>query len=231
MSHLGYLNGRSRGRIVGLGAWGRLRTALHPPTLSSLTLRGARSAAAVRLVIANDVSGSMSEFAAAREAAIDALVAWAPANLRPTDEIGVIEFAEEARWTLRPATVHHLALMGAVRESTGLAGGGTALLPVVDRVCNLGAHPGRLSVWLLSDGEYPDYPSSVEAGRRLLQDAGVDSLPLLIPSRAAHAPTEWRDTFPDEASLSFDGLDPEATALAFALALAGVTGQRLVRAS
>lgn len=228
MSHLGYLRGRPAPRADSPGVLGRLRSAFHPVTLADLALRGARPAAPVRLVIARDVSGSMTQYAAAREAALDELVAWAPANLRPTDEIGVLDFADSAEWAQRPSTVHHLATFGPRRRPTHL-GGGTAWRPVIDRVAALGDHPGLTSLWLVSDGEYPDYPANTDAARRLLVDAGVTLMPLLIPSPAAVVPDVWLDVFPDHPALSFEGLDAHATAVAFAHTLAAVTGQRLVR--
>lgn len=229
MSHLGYLRGRRTPPAGAPGVLTRLRGALRPLALSELALRGARPAAPIRLVIARDASGSMTQFAAAREAALDELVAWAPSNLRPTDQIGVLDFAEEARWALRPMSVADLSVHGARRRPTNLDGGGTAWRPVLDRVQALGDHPGRVSLWLISDGEYPDYPKSADAGQRMLLDAGVQSMPLLVPSQSAVVPGVWLDIFPGQPSLSFEGLDGHATAVAFAHALAAVTGQRLVR--
>lgn len=127
-------------------------------------------------------------------------MAWAPANLRPTDELAVLDFAEGARWALRPTTVQHLATVGAKVRATGLDGSWTRWEPVVDRVRSLGAHAGSTSVWLLSDGEYPDYPASADAGRRLLVDAGVASMPLLIPSTSGRAPDPWEEVFPTSRS-------------------------------
>jgi len=229
MSHLGYLRGRPTPPSGTPGVLARLRGALRPLALSELALRGARPAAPVRLVIARDVSGSMTQFAAAREAALDELVAWAPSNLRATDQLGVLDFAEDARWALRPTSVADLAVHGARRRPTNLDGGGTAWRPVLDRVQALGDHPGRVSLWLVSDGEYPDYPESADAAQRRLLDAGVQSMPLLVPSQSAVIPDAWLDVFPGQPSVSFEGLDGPATAVAFAHALAAVTGQRLVR--
>lgn len=227
MSHLGYLRGTA-GRRPRRTLAERLADLRRPAGLGDLMLRGARPATPVRIVIARDVSGSMIDFADARERAFEELLPWAAANLRPTDELGVLDFADEALWSLRPAPVHRLAMFGARLIDTQLAGG-TAWRPVLDRVRSLGDHSGRLSLWLVSDGEYPDYPESCDTGRRLLTDAGVTSMPLLIPSRSGSAPGVWQDIFPDEVCLPFEGMDARATALAFAFALASATGQRLVR--
>lgn len=230
MSHLGYLVGKTTTRQHRKDLIARLANARRrSTTLSEVTLRGARPTLPIRLIIASDVSGSMSSFAAAREAALDQLIAWAPGNLRTHDEIGVLVFAETAEWSLRPTTVAELAEGGSRRVQTQLDGGGTAWRPVADRVSALADSRALLSLWLVSDGEYPDYPASVDDGRRALQDAGIQSMPLLVPSRDADVPAVWQDVFPRELSLSFEGTDADATAMAFAHSLASVTGQRLVR--
>ncbi len=229
MSHLGYLRGRRRPAPGWHPLTARLSHALRSTSLTDLALRGARPATPVRLVIGRDVSGSMERYRGAREAALTELIAWAPANLRPTDEIGVLDFAEAAGWSMRPTSVHHLATFGATRREPELDGNNTLLAPVIDRVAGLGSHSGRVSLWLVSDGLYPDYPPSGDSARRLLQSAGIGSMPLLIPDRSAEPPPIWEDTFPDEPCLSFDGDDARTTALVFGQALALVTGQRLVR--
>lgn len=226
MSHLGYLHGHRPGRRP-VGRLRHLWQRLRPLGLEDISLRGPRPASPLRIVIGRDVSGSMEPYRAAREAALDALVVWAPDNLRPTDELGVLDFAETARWALRPTQIHRLA--DSPRQDTVLDGSWTLWTPVVDHVRGLGDHPGRVSLWLVSDGEYPDYPDSTDAGRRLLTDAGIASMPLLIPAKSVSVPAPWDELFPDQPVLTFDGTHGRSTALAFVAALAQVTGQRLVR--
>lgn len=110
--------GRSPGAGAGLGSQIRVRrllavllllaavpvllawalTDLSEPErlLADRPLVGSRGPSCLRLVIANDVSGSMSDFAGARDAALHQLVDWAPRNLRPDDELSIVDFAADA---------------------------------------------------------------------------------------------------------------------------------------
>ena len=229
MSHLGYLRGEARQGPPRWRVHQRLRALVGTSQLADYSLRGARSAGPIRLVIARDVSASMSSMVVPREAALAELLAWVPDNLRANDEVGVLDFAVGAQWVLRPTMVHHLSAVAGALSASTLDGSGTEWRPVLDRVQALPTNRARTSLWLVSDGLYPDYPTSVDLGRRILQDAGVHSMPLLIPTSPGDVPQAWVDLFPKEPCLTFDGLDASATAMAFAHALVTVTGQRLVR--
>lgn len=229
MPHLGYLRGETVRHLPGRSLSQRVHALVGPAGLARYSLRGARPAGPIRLVIARDVSASMSPMEAPRETALTELLGWLPRNLRPNDEIGVLDFAVGAQWVMRPTVVQQLAAFGPSLLASTLDGGGTEWRPVIDRVQGLPAHRTRTSLWLVSDGQYPDYPASTDIGRRMLQDAGIHSMPLLIPTDASDVPRAWADAFPDEPCLTFDGMNAHATAMAFAHALVTVTGQRLIR--
>lgn len=226
MSHLGYLRGRPR-----VLTSSRLRPPLRRgSSLADVALVGARTAGPIRLIVASDVSGSMVEFADAREAALLDLVTWAHRNLRPHDELGFLHFAEESVWVHRPAALERFDAVDTV-PPVDLTGGGTLLGPVLEAVANVAPGRGVTGLWLLSDGWYPDYPGSSSAGARLLLRAGVGEASLLIPTDAVAVPKEWTLAFPDAFCAGFDGRNRRQTALALGLAAASLTGQRLVSAA
>lgn len=248
MSRLGYLRGdripshdtpdtRSVrwGRIVavlgaltllGLVIWHRLAP---PTTLSGYALSGDRGPTCQRIVVANDVSGSMSEFAEPRSNALTQLLTWSPSNLRPTDEIGVLDFAGSAAWVRTPASVTNAAT-GTPVDPRSL-GGGTSLEPVIAAVAALPASRCATSLWLLSDAQYPDYAPSVDAARETLAAADIHRIPLLVPSADITVDPAWETTYPYSTPITFDGRSPDQTALAYGGLLADLTGQRLAAVS
>ena len=244
MSRLGYLRGT---RIPSHGTparsswrWGRILAALGavallgplawhrlalPTTLSGYALSGARGPACQRIVVANDVSGSMTAFADARRNALTQLLAWAPANLRPSDHIGVIDFAGSAEWVRMPASVTDPAQQ--TPTSPGPLAEGTNLGPVIAAVAALPPSRCETSLWLLSDAQYPDYAPSADQAREELAAADIHRIPLLVPSGDITVDPAWETTYPYSTPITFDGHNPDETALAYGGLLSDLTGQEL----
>lgn len=227
------LAGQGRGRTaVLLGVAGAAMVALLLwwllPTgqeLADRALVGPRGPACLRLVMAVDQSGSMRDETDARDAAFAELVPWAARNLRPDDELDVIDFAAEAR--LRAATpVSRLATTTVPGPAPVRDGRYTLLDPVLDQVRSLGASSCDTALVLLSDGQLVGVPSSEDAARLLLRGAGLHDLLLLVPGRSLEVPPEW-STFPTAAVRRFDGTDADVTAEAFGSAIGSLTGQTL----
>lgn len=195
-----------------------------PGSLDDVRLVGARGPSCLRLVIADDVSGSMSQFSAARQQALAEFLRWAPNNLRPDDELGVLNFAAEAKWDRQPAEI------GVNRRSSGVTaidGQNTLLTPVLSLVSALPSSPCDTELLLLSDAQLSDLPVDATAGRGALLDRNVHGIALLVPGSAIQVPSQWTQAFPEAEPRVFDGLNGQDTGLTFAAAIAQVTGQRL----
>lgn len=82
---------------------------------------------------------------------------------------------------------------------------------------------------LLSDAQLADLPAAEAQGLRVLADAGVHDLRLLVPTAAIDVPGEWLDAFPSAPPIVVDGTDAAATGLTVARMLAQVTDQEVVR--
>jgi len=203
----------------------------QPTALAGWALAGPRGPACLRLIVAHDVSGSMSDYSASRELALASLLQWAPENLRDTDSIGVLDFAGAATAVRGPQKVEDLASHG---SSSLLRSGSpdvsdTALEPALTAV---GALPGSSCdtvLLLLSDGAASDLPATAEAALTALQDSDVHDVVLLVPSRGIDVPSEWSRAFPTARPLAFDGRDADATAVAIGRAIAEITDQELRR--
>ncbi|MBO3089479.1 hypothetical protein [Cellulomonas dongxiuzhuiae] len=214
------------GALLAAVAWW---DAVRPPaSLAESTLVGARGPACVRLVVAEDVSGSMSEFAAARRSALAELVAWAPRNLRANDELVVLGFAGSTDVPWGPWTVADLP--GAPGRTGGAAvADGTLLGPVTSAVAQLPPAACDTLLVLLSDAQLGDLPADEVQGLQVLTDAGIHDLRLLVPTAAIDVPGEWADVFPSAPPVVVDGTDVAATGLTVARMIAQVTDQEVVR--
>ena len=190
--------------------------------LPGAVLVGARGPGCVRLVVAPDLSDSMSDYSQAREAALQELLPWARTQLRDDDELEIINWAGTAATVLPPTAMKDYASMYIAQASVA---GGTALGPVVDTIAAQEASTCRTHLVLVSDGEIADL--SYAADRDLLAAARVEQVSLLMPSPSMDPPGEFTAAFPYASTLSFDGMDPDATGLAFAEAVAMSTGQEV----
>ena len=182
------------------GQWRRMWRAVVPARdLDSYMLTGGRGPGTIRVIVAQDISGSMSQYAAARAAALSQLLDWAPDNLRPDDQIGVLDFAGSAAWVLRPTPMRDITDGDVRMISHGdVDVSGTNLVPVLNRVAALPPTPAATSVWLLSDGEYGDYLGGVDPSGRALVAAGIAAMPLLVPDTRITIPQQWWDNHPGQ---------------------------------
>jgi hypothetical protein len=203
------------------------RNAHKPDTLAALRLAGARGPVCERFVLGDDVSGSMRDYASARESALSTFLAWAPRNLRADDQLGVLDFAEDAGWARTPVAVGDSAAVG---PATGVQDGRDTLMqPVLDLVRQLPSSTCDTSLLLFSDAQLADLPMSSAAGRELLRAAGIHNLVLLVPGKSISVPGQWTVAYPVAPPQRFDGRNSEGTAVAVAKVVARLTDQQLVR--
>ncbi len=208
--------------VAGLLWWKLWRP---PRSLDDVFLTGPRGPVCLRLLAVSDRSGSMSDFAPARERAVQRFLGWAQANLRPDDEVGVLEFASEAAWSRVPTPVS--AGVAAYRNSDSNVGGGTELAPVVGALKALPRSQCDTAVVLLSDAQINGLPADETAARGLLQDLDVHDLALLVPDRRIQVYPGWLQLFPYATPEAFDGLDDAQTGVVLAQQVALLTGQGL----
>ncbi|OUS97276.1 hypothetical protein CA951_02715 [Rhodococcus sp. NCIMB 12038] len=194
-----------------------------PASLDDVALVGDRGPGCVRVVVANDQSGSMSAFALPREQALAQFVNWAPDNLRPDDELAVFAFADHVQTVLEPVSVTSRPTIG----SLNIDGGDTLFAPVISAAAHLPPTPCRTAVVLLSDGLMSDLTGDPDAGRAQVRAAGISDLFLLVPGDDIDVAPEWAQTYPYAGPMRFDGTDPQETGLVFGRVLATVTGQTL----
>ncbi|WP_330232125.1 hypothetical protein OHA40_06320 [Nocardia sp. NBC_00508] len=201
----------------------------QPTKLTAYTLAGPRSPSCLRLVIGVDVSGSMRDFGAARDAALAQLQEWAslPNTLRADDEIAVVDFALESGVRFPPTPAAATPHLPAVPVHEGSE---TLLRPLLDQMRGfaVSAPPCDLVLMLVSDAILADLPANSEDGRRLLREYGVHDLRLLVPGEKIQVPDEWIRAFPHARPIRFDGLDPDETALTIGKTIGDLTRQRFV---
>ena len=197
---------------------------LRPPrSLAGAVLTGPRGPACVRVVVAPDMSGTMTEYAAARRAAMAQLIPWAATQLRDTDEIAVVPWASTAEVSLPPTAV----TAATVPSRYAAVGDDTNMVPLIDAISGLPEGRCRVLLALIGDGQVHDIPQASRLAR--LAEAGVDRMALLMPDAGMRTPTEFSDGFPWAASRAFDGLDPDSTAMALAHEVASAVGQTITR--
>ncbi|MGY1846778.1 hypothetical protein [Blastococcus sp. SYSU DS1021] len=193
--------------------------------VDELQLVGPRSPGCIRLLIASDVSGSMSRYTATRAAALDRILDWAPQNLRADDELGALAFAGDARLTL-PVT--EVADFGRARPAPlpSALGDGTRIDGVLDVIEDLPPTACRTTLLFLSDGLLGSEPArDVDA---VLGEAGVASVVTVLPE-GLRAPDHWRTLFPYGTEVDVAGQRPGRLAVVLAETLAAATGQDVRR--
>ncbi|WP_214406328.1 hypothetical protein [Pseudonocardia lacus] len=173
-----------------------------------------------------DTSGSMRDYAAARDAAFAQAFRWLPDNLRSDDELVVVDVAATAAVRLAPVSM--TGVPASVPPPTGVPDGRDTLLgPALDVIGALPPTPCERSVVLLSDVQFADLPPDEAAGRALMSRVGVRAVLSLVPGEDIQVPAQWATAFPDAPPVRFDGSDSEQTALVLGGAAATATGQRL----
>jgi hypothetical protein len=199
-----------------------------PASLEELVLVDPRGPGCLRLIIAVDDSGSMRDFAAARDAALAQFLRWVglPDNLRDDDELAVVDFAAESAVRLQPSSPD--SGTGALRAPAVQDGVDTLLAPVLETVSGFPTTDCATALAFLSDAQLSDLPAS-EEGRRSMMAAGVDTVLLLVPGQEIDVPPQWRHAFPAAAPMRFDGHDAEDTARTFGETVAGLVDQTLER--
>lgn len=206
-----------------------------PSGVSGLILDGPRGPNCLRLVLANDVSGSMSNYAMAREHALTALLDWLPKNLRSDDEIAVMDFADTAAAKMPPAKVSTLLSGYAMTSGGAMDGGDTLFAPVLTQMDSWPKTNCDIALVLLSDAQFVlstdppmSMPADADGGRKLAQEHHIHDVQLLVPDPNIDVPSDWENAFPTAAPLRFNGLDSHETSKAVASAIAGLTNQSLV---
>ncbi|MFG1927929.1 VWA domain-containing protein [Cryptosporangium sp. NPDC048952] len=194
--------------------------------LGDYALEGKRGPECLRLTLLVDSSGSMQDYAGARDAALARLVPWLANNLRDTDELSILDFAETATVRLPPTT----AGSAGAPAATGVAdGGGTLLEPALAQVDGFRTTQCETALLLLSDAQVTDLPTSEQDARTLLRQHRISDVKLLVPGQDIDVPDTWLTAFPDAQPRKFDGYDPDATAVAIGRTVAELTGQKLTR--
>lgn len=201
-----------------------------PPTpargpIDQFHLQGPRGPSCLRLVIGVDDSGSMNDFASARDAALAELFRWVPGQLRSDDQVAVVDFALETVVRI-PATP--LPSLGPAPHAPSVTDGADTLLaPVGAAVAAMPSTSCDVALVLLSDARLADLPRDQDGGRRFQNDHGLHDIDLLVPGESVNVPPQWSHAFPESPPRFFDGLDTDATALAVARTIAELTGQEL----
>jgi hypothetical protein len=196
-------------------------------TLSGYRASGARDELnCLRLVVGVDVSGSMRDFAVPRDDALGQLFSWVKKkNLRPDDQVAIIDFAAVAKIRMWPTQVAHL---GGLPPPAGARDGVyTYFHPILTILDQFPRTSCDTALALISDAQLIDLPSTAPAGRQLLLDHQVGKIRLLVPGAAIHVDPTWTKGFPSAAPYVFDGTDTEATSLALGHTVVSLTGQSL----
>jgi hypothetical protein len=196
-------------------------------SLQNVVLAGDRGPGCVRIVEVVDESGSMQQYAPQRAVATSELQQWVSTNLRGSDELAVIEFADHTQVTRRPASIQDRTPPAATDLS--MIGSGTVFAPALQTLQGLPRTVCRTELLVISDGEISDPPAAV-AATDTLTALGVDRVRLFNPVGDS-TPAAWTAAFPFSQTDGINAADPDEIALAFGKAIADVTGQHLARAS
>jgi hypothetical protein len=208
-----------------------------PSGVSGFVLDGPRGPNCLRLVLANDVSGSMSNYATAREQSMTALLDWLPKNLKGDDEVAVIDFAQTAATKIPPTRAGTLVSGHTVAGTGAMDGDYTWFAPVLTQMDTWPKTNCDIALVLLSDAQFVlsaendpplSLPVDVDGGRQLAQEHHIHDIRLLVPDPSIEVPPEWENAFPAAAPLRFNGLDSDETSKAVASAIAELTKQSLV---
>lgn len=207
--------------LVGVALLAWLRS--DEPTIEELRLAGPRAPACLRLVIMPDMSGSMSEFTAVRDAAFTRVVRWSATNLRPDDELVVIPWAGSAAIALGPTLIRDV-VPGPLPPAS-IDSQGTNLVAAVDAVRSLPSSDCHDALVVLTDSIVDALPPGLS--RRLVRPT-VTSVTVVLPAGTQLTET-WRKAMPFTRTITADPNNAGATARSLGEVVAFATGQRLER--
>jgi len=196
----------------------------HPRSddLADLALTGVRGPGCVRIVVAPDVSGSMTEYEQVRTTALAELAEWTPENLRGDDELAVLVWDDAATIALNPVTVSSAAGVPTALPQPGT--GGSDIGPAIDLLHSFPTTYCRSALVAISDGLIGSDAAGIE---QTLRTSGFDSVAIILPNGSS-APGAWMQVFPYSLQFHADPVSPAQTGRAVAEAIAATTDQLLV---
>ena len=138
----------------------------------------------------------------------------------------MVDFAFDAGVRVPPTGVKTggIASIPAVVDGTD-----TLWLPMLRAMDGFPVTKCRTALVLLSDAQISDLPVGQDPGRQVLKEHGVDEVRLLVPGDGIQVGPVWEASFPSAPPISFNGSDPEETALVIGRSIASLTGQSLTR--
>lgn len=199
--------------------WKEFRGPGRDDNVSRYSLRGERTEPAVRIIVLQDRSGSMAPYAAVRDETLAAIFEWAPKNLLPDDEFGVIDFADQAGVAMELTSVSRLDIE---KVGIGAPSGGTLIRPPISLVMDWLSPVKPVWILALSDGEIFDRITLAEA--RVLGTSGGT---VLINPAYGVLPKAWEASFPDSHLVTLEGDTAGSAAVGIARALAIVVDRRI----
>ncbi|WP_432899931.1 vWA domain-containing protein [Micromonospora matsumotoense] len=165
----------------------RIHDWLGPPaSLDQAVLEGARKVAGpVCIDEIQDVSGSMTQYTALREQAVDQLFQFAQRELEASDQLAEAVFSGTTGVTMPPTSLHALP----ARRPAPAPGDGTLMAPAIraltaadrqaDRTC------AARALVAITDGEVHDDPAEL---RNALVDGAYTRMYLVVPGLAGGRP-------------------------------------------
>lgn len=200
---------------------------LQPTDLTNAVLEGPRKLAGrACLVLADDLSGSMAQYAGQRQAAKAALLPWLKANLQPDDQVALADFTDQAVLTL-PAT--SAAQLPAMPPAEAFAGsGGTAVTPAVQLLGDAlqASQCAATALVMITDGKIGDPPDLLA---HTLAQHQITRVYALNPD-GGHRPAELdHPALRGITVLDIHDADDSDLALRYASLVAELTGQELHR--
>jgi len=178
------------------------------------------------VVLASDVSGSMQQFAATRQAAMHDLMDFSRRSLRPDDVVVVVSYDGSAGVALGPTLVRDLPHTAVAEPIPG--GDGTALIPAVGKVASLLVpyHCGATGLASVTDGLLQDDPAALD---HALGQAALQRVHLLIPGGQGRPGPTGDKALSEVVIDHFDPGDGAQLGLDYGHLLAELTGQSLSR--
>ena len=176
----------------------------------------------IRLLLIEDLSGSMETIAGLREAVLRGLLGWARRSLGTDDEVAVLSFGGDACVRLPPTSARDEVAL----NDPELASYATLLGPTWQLVAGFPRTETSTLAVLISDGLVCDLAGA--GGRVNATAAGVNGIALLVPSTGSFTggiPTSWTAAFPDGLASVVDTSAATHLATEVVGAIAALTGR------